>query len=61
MSFNIITYYIGLNHCHGLRRTTVTLAIKTCLKNGLPRDALRQITLLRSYIHLNEQPVVFIP
>ena len=59
MSFNTITY---LSHCHGLRRNTVTwftLAIKTCLKTVLPRDTLLQITLLRGYIQLNEQPVVF--
>ena len=32
-----------------------------CLKNFLPRVNLRQITLLRGYIHPNEQPVIFIP
>ena len=61
MSFNTITY---LSHCHGLRRNTVTwftLAIKTCLKTVLPRDTLLQITLLRGYIQLNEQPVVSMP
>ena len=64
MSFNAIKYYIFINHCHELRRTTVTrftLAIKMCLKTCLPRVNLRQITLLGSYILPNEQPVVCIP
>ena len=64
MSLNIIKYYVCLNNFHGLWRTTVTLftlAIETCLKTCLPRVNLRQITLLRSCIHLNEQPVIFIP
>ena len=58
-----IKYYICLNHCHGLWRTTVTwvtLAIKTCLKTCLPHVHLQQITVLRGYIHPSEQPVVFI-
>ena len=37
------------------------LAIKICLKTCLPRINLRQIILLRGYIHPNEQPVIFIP
>ena len=58
----ILRFFI--NHCHGLWRTAVTyftLAIKICLKTCLPRVNLRQITLLRGYMHPNEQPVVFIP
>ena len=65
MSFKAIKYYVFfINHYHGLWRTTVTwftLALKTCLKTCLPRVNLRQITLLRGYIHPNEQPVIFIP
>ena len=64
MSFNAITFFVFcINHCHGIWRTTVTwftLAIKICLKTCLPRVNLQQITLLRGYIHPNEQPVVFI-
>jgi len=59
MQYNIAFF---INHCHGLWRTTVTwftLAIKICLKTCLPRVNLRQITLLRGYIHPTEQPVVF--
>ena len=54
MSFNTIKYYGYLNHCHGLWRPTVTwftLALKTFLKTCLPRVNLRQINLLRCYIH----------
>ena len=65
MSFNATKYNVFLiNHCHGLWRTTLTwftLAIKICLKTCLPRVNLRQIILLRGYIHPNEQAVVFIP
>ena len=59
MSFNAIKWYVFLiNHCHGLWRirvTLFTLAIKICLKTCLPRVNLRQKTLLRGYIHPNEQ------
>ena len=58
--FNTLKYYVCLNRCHGLWRTTA-LAIKTCLKTCLPRVNLWQITLLRGYIHPNEQPIVFMP
>ena len=58
MSFNAITYYVCLNHRHGLWRTIVTFAIKTCFKTCLPRINLLQIPL---YIYPNEQPVIFIP
>ena len=36
---------------------------KTCqnMPQNVPRVNLRQITLLRGYIHSNEQPVVLIP
>ena len=65
MSFNAIKHYVFfINHCHGLWRTTVTcstLAIKICLNTCLPRVNLRQITLLRDYLHPSEQHVVFIP
>ena len=37
-----------------------TFAVKTCRKTCLPRVNLRQINLLRCYLHPNEQPVVFI-
>ena len=56
MSFNTLTYYVCLNYCHVLQRTTVTLfalAIETGLKTCLPRINLRQITLLRGYTHPN--------
>ena len=62
VQYNISFLYI--NYCHGLWRTTVTLftlAIKICLKTCLPRVNLRQITLLRGYIHPNKQHIVFIP
>ena len=44
----------------GFYSHVIYLAIKTCLKTCLPRVTLRQINLLRCYIHPNEQPVVFI-
>ena len=65
MSFNAIKYYVYykslsriMAHCC---HVIYTLAIKICLKTGLPRVHLRQITLMRGYIRPNEQPVVFIP
>ena len=45
MSFNRITSYVCLNHRHGLWRTMVTFAIKTCFKTVLPRVNLLQIAL----------------
>ena len=60
MSFNTIKYYVCLNHYHRLWRTIITLftlTLKPCLKIGFTRVNL-QITLLRGYIHPNEQPVV---
>ena len=47
--------YVCLNHRHGLWRTIVTFAIKTCFKTFLPHVNLLQITLY------NEQSVIFIP
>ena len=57
MSFNAIKYYgFFINHCHGCTTVTrFTLTIKICLKTRLPRVNLRQITLLRGYIHPKEQ------
>ena len=43
MPFNTITSYVCLNPRHGLWRTIVTFAIKTCFKTCLPRVNLLQI------------------
>ena len=65
MSFNAIKYYvfyqslspIMAHYCHVI----YTLALKVWLKTCLPRVNLRQITLLRGYIHPNDQPLVLMP
>jgi len=51
--FNILKYYVCLNHCNGLRCTAVTwfaLVVKTFLKTSLSRVNLRQISLLKGHI-----------
>ena len=65
MSFNTIKYHVCLKPLSRIMAhvlvTRFTLTIKTSLNTCLPRVNLRQITLLRGYIHPNEQAVVFIP
>ena len=56
MSFKAITYYVFLS---------ITVADYGALQSRdlclLSKYASKRITLLRGYIHPNEQPVVFMP
>ena len=62
MSFNALKYYVCLNYVtvmdyDALQSRGLPLLSNICLL----RANWRQITLLKGYIHTNEQPVVFIP
>ena len=64
MSFNAIKYYVfhkSLSRIMAHYSHVIYAYYQICLKTCLPRVNLRQITLLRGYIHANEQPVIFIP
>ena len=63
MSFKYLKYCVCLKSLSQIMAhySTCVLAIKTCFKTCLPGVNMLQITLLRGYIHPNEQFIAFIP
>ena len=58
----LIRNVVALTFFRALKTFRLTfLRMRNKCKITLPRVNLRQITLLRGYIHPNEQPVTFIP
>ena len=64
MSFNAIKYYgfyKSLSRIMAHNSDVIYASYLNMPQSFLPRVNLRQILLLRGYIHPDEQPVVFMP